>query len=152
MSALFRLTASLALLGATPAMAQDTPSVLFASKADIAAAAAKAKAAMLPGRNIGNATVLAFGSYRGILDYRVGPVPGAVHKDQNELFEVVEGSGTLTTGGTLEKGPQGDMVKGGTDRHVAAGDVFVVPAGVPHAFTRVDGHLVLVSLKMPVDR
>jgi mannose-6-phosphate isomerase-like protein (cupin superfamily) len=149
MLALSRLIIPLALLAATPALAQEAPPVLYASKADIAAAAARAKAAILPGRNIGNASVLAFGSYSAILDYRIGPVVGAVHESQIELFQVVEGSGTLTMGGTLEKGSQGDVVKGGTDRHVAAGDVFVVPAGVPHAFTQVDGHLVLLTLKLP---
>jgi mannose-6-phosphate isomerase-like protein (cupin superfamily) len=148
--------APLALLGAAPAMAQPAPAsppppapVLYAAKADVDAAIVRAVSALQPGQNVAGVSLLLFGHYRANLEYRIGPAGASVHEGQIELFQVVEGSGTLTMGGTLDKGPAGNVVKGGTARHVAAGDVFVVPAGTPHAFNQIDGHLALISMKLP---
>ena len=40
-------------------------------------------------------------------------------------------------------------VEGGVTRNVAKGDFFIVPEGVPHWFSRINGTLVLMSLHVP---
>ena len=69
---------------------------------------------------------------------------------------VVEGSGTLVTGGTLREEKRtnaenltGSGIQGGTSRRLAKGDWVMVPEKTPHWFTQVNGALVLMSLHMP---
>jgi mannose-6-phosphate isomerase-like protein (cupin superfamily) len=69
---------------------------------------------------------------------------------------VLEGAGTLVTGGTLrgEKRTNADNLQGsgidsGTSRRIAKGDVIMVPENTPHWFSQVDGALVLMSLHLP---
>ena len=74
---------------------------------------------------------------------------GAVHTMVTEVYHVLEGSGTLVTGGTLVNprqrdsaasvvvqingpGISGDAIEGGVRRRVARGDVVIIPAGTPH--------------------
>lgn len=137
------------LLLAAPALAQDAPPRLYAAKGDIAAAMAKAASAIKPGQPMAGEPLLVLGGYRATLEYRLAAAGAAVHDDQAELFQVVDGSGTLVTGGTLVKGPAGASIEGGTARHVATGDVFIVPEGTPHAFPQIDGHLALITIKLP---
>ena len=77
------------------------------------------------------------------------PVTGWYHKDIAELYYVVSGVGTWRVGGELEnpaeddpngradkeiRGPSvGGVLKGYTDQKIAAGDVLIVPPGVPHS-------------------
>jgi mannose-6-phosphate isomerase-like protein (cupin superfamily) len=94
------------------------------------------------------------------------------HHDITEIYQVVTGSGTLVTGGTLEAskeispsdpsvvrlmGPtaQGAAINGGTSRRIGPGDIVIIPANTPHGFAdlapegiaymliRVDAHRVL---------
>jgi mannose-6-phosphate isomerase-like protein (cupin superfamily) len=77
------------------------------------------------------------------------PVTGWYHKDIAELYYVVSGAGTWRVGGELQnpaeddpngradreiRGPSvGGTLKGYTDQKIAAGDVLIVPPGVPHS-------------------
>jgi mannose-6-phosphate isomerase-like protein (cupin superfamily) len=72
------------------------------------------------------------------------------------LFYVVEGAGTLVTGGTLKDERRtnpanltGTAIEGGTSRRLAKGDWVMVPEKTPHWFTQVDGALVLMSIHLP---
>jgi mannose-6-phosphate isomerase-like protein (cupin superfamily) len=73
------------------------------------------------------------------------------------MFYVIEGSGTLTTGGKLagEKRTNaanlsGTGIDNGSSRHVAPGDFVIVPENTPHWFNKVDGEaLVMMSIHMP---
>jgi uncharacterized protein GlcG (DUF336 family)/mannose-6-phosphate isomerase-like protein (cupin superfamily) len=72
--------------------------------------------------------------------------PGEVeyHERVVDIMHVVEGSATVVTGGELLE-PRivggGELraraLRGGTTRELAAGDVLVIPAGVPHQFIAV---------------
>jgi mannose-6-phosphate isomerase-like protein (cupin superfamily) len=74
-----------------------------------------------------------------------------IHNRVTEIYQITEGSGTIVTGGTLENptatdltrlnaGPsQTGMHKGGDSRHVGPKDVIIVPAGMPHRFSQLDG-------------
>ena len=61
---------------------------------------------------------------------------GAVaHQSFAELHHIVEGSGTLVTGGTIVD----RKIQGGVTQHVAKGDVILIPSGMPHWYKDIDG-------------
>ena len=83
-----------------------------------------------------------------------GPV---MHKLTTEVYVIQKGSGTYTSGGSLE-GPIeehpgtpdayfGKSIKGGSVHEVKEGDVLVIPAGVPHQFTKVNGSVAYINVK-----
>ncbi len=109
-------------------------------------------------------------------DYKVGvgvlyrgptkpgaPIAAISHSKVTEAFYVISGSGTLVTGGPVENdrafppdtefvrlavGPSsGGVFTGGDRRKVAAGDVIIVPAGVPHGFDDITDHLTYLSIR-----
>lgn len=77
-----------------------------------------------------------------------------VHNRVTEIYQIVEGSGTLVTGGALENPTATDLTrlnagpsqtgthKGGESRRVGPKDVIIVPAGMPHRFSELDGPIV----------
>ncbi len=89
--------------------------------------------------------ILLLAPYRVSLEYRAIAGTAAVHEKEAELFYVIDGAGTLTTGGKME----GTAISGGTPQAVAKGDFFIVPENTPHAFTEVKSPLVLMSLHIP---
>ena len=155
-----QLLAAAVLAGAAlsqPAAAQTAapPVVTFASAADIAAIIAKARADHKD-EPAGGGPILQLAPYRANLEYRTGVGPAAVHENEAELFYVLDGSGTLITGGKLvgEKrlNPHnltGTGVEGGASRAVAKGDMLIVPENTPHWFSAINGTLVMMSLHVP---
>jgi mannose-6-phosphate isomerase-like protein (cupin superfamily) len=141
------LIAALAAM-ATPSSAQET-ALPYATAAQIAAARAKAAAAIQPGHGSANTPIMALGDLAAKLEVHVGPNFANAHPQQAEMFQVLDGGGTLTTGGTLVGSGVGSSIKGGAQRHIAAGDVFIVPPGVNHWFGAVDGQLVMISVMLP---
>jgi mannose-6-phosphate isomerase-like protein (cupin superfamily) len=131
-----------------PASAQDAGPI-YATRTDIATVTATAAAGVQPGHGTSSRPLMALGSYTAKVEYHVGPNVANAHDQQAELFQAVEGSGTLITGGTIVRAATGATITGGTARHVAAGDVFIVPEGMPHWFSQVDGHMVLISVMLP---
>jgi len=81
--------------------------------------------------------------------------PGEVeyHEQVADIMHVVSGTATVVTGGQMiasrAVGPgetRADAIEGGTRRELGAGDVLVIPPGVPHHFTAVsDPFLYLVA-------
>ncbi len=71
------------------------------------------------------------------------------HPFSTEIYRILEGSGTLVTGGRLElplaesnnpniiRSEKG--IEGGLARTVSAGDVLVLQPGTPHWFSSIDG-------------
>jgi len=74
-----------------------------------------------------------------------------IHDRVTEIYQIMEGSGTLVTGGVLDDAKPTDLTrvnagpsqtgthKGGESRHVGPKDVIIVPAGMPHRFSQLDG-------------
>ena len=66
-----------------------------------------------------------------------------------EVYYMLEGAGTLVTGGTLvdpQRTPgnitvRADRIEGGVSRRIAKGDVVIIPAGVPHWWSNLEGDL-----------
>jgi mannose-6-phosphate isomerase-like protein (cupin superfamily) len=74
-----------------------------------------------------------------------------IHDYVTEIYQIVEGSGTIVTGGSLEDPKESDLTRvnagmshtgvhrGGESRTVKARDVIIVPAGMAHRFSELDG-------------
>jgi mannose-6-phosphate isomerase-like protein (cupin superfamily) len=149
---LITVTAAPQLPAQTPAPATKT----FASSADFQALIAKAQAEHKPGQATVLEDILVLAPYNLHLEYRTAVGPAAVHKHEAELFYVLDGSGTLVTGGKLvnEKDTDaenlnGTAIEGGASRSVAKGDVIFVPENTPHWYSQINGTLVLMSLHVP---
>jgi hypothetical protein len=77
-----------------------------------------------------------------------GPLNGWAHNDISELYYVVRGAGTFLIGGELENPTKDDpnsqsvkevrgpsmsgRIKGYTAQKYVAGDIMIIPVGVPH--------------------
>ncbi len=66
-----------------------------------------------------------------------------VHPNTADVWVVTEGSGTLTTGGKLERG----KIVGGESHTIKAGDVEFIPAGVPHGVSGVTGSVTWLNIR-----
>ena len=79
----------------------------------------------------------------------------AAHADRAELFYVIEGAGTMLTGGAIADGKQngvntqGTRIDGGTRLVFNAGDFIMVPSGVPHQFVDLKSAVRVMSLYLP---
>ena len=68
---------------------------------------------------------------------------GLVHPNTADVWVVTEGSGMLTTGGTLEKG----KIIGGETHPIKPGDVEFIPSGVPHGVSGVKGSITWLNIR-----
>ena len=128
----------------------------YKSAADVAAMIAKAKA-----QNDGKAqapisqSILQLAPYRANLEYRASVGPASIHLKEAEMFYVIDGSGTLITGGKLvgetKNGDNltGTAIEGGTPQAVAKGDFIIVPENTGHWFSEIKQTLVLMSFHVP---
>lgn len=149
-----------AALGTTAVYAQSgapAAAKLFAASADVKAMIAKAKAERKADQPNFVQPIVTLAPYNANLEYRVGGInaPASTHDKDAELFYVVEGSGTVVTGGTLQNerranadNASGTGIDGGSPRKIAAGDWVLVPEKTPHWFTQIDGTLVMMSLHL----
>jgi mannose-6-phosphate isomerase-like protein (cupin superfamily) len=137
-----------------PAGAADAMKSM-ASSADVASVVAQLKAERGDRPQLAR-PLLKLAPYTVNIEYRAAVGPAAVHDKEAELFYVLDGAGTLTTGGRLVNptrpnpdNQSGTGVEGGTSRRVSKGDVIMVPEGEPHWFSMIDGTLTLMSLHLP---
>ena len=69
------------------------------------------------------------GAYSLNARYQVGAEAPRVHKSIIEFYVVEGGAATLVTGSIVD-----NVIRGGVERAVKAGDVIFIPPGVPHGF------------------
>jgi mannose-6-phosphate isomerase-like protein (cupin superfamily) len=155
---IFTLLSSAALGQRSPVPDLPPAARLFAGSADVTAMIAKAKRERKPDQPNFIQPIVQLAPYSANLEYRVAAVsaPASVHEREAEMFYVVEGAGTLVTGGTLRDEKRtnaenltGSGIDGGTPRRVAKGDWVMVPEKTPHWFTEIAGALVLMSIHLP---
>jgi glc operon protein GlcG len=79
---------------------------------------------------------------------RAEPGQAEIHTLDTDVVYVVDGSATLVTGGKAldakEIAPnelRGTKIEGGEEHRITKGDVIIIPNGVPHQFTAVNGEL-----------
>jgi len=138
------------------AQSSDKPTKTFVSSGEVAELIAKAKSERKEGQATVAEPMLELGSYDGHLEYRASVGNAAVHEKEAEIFYVIEGSGTLVTGGKLVNENRmnptnlsGSAIKGGTSRPVSKGDFILVPENTPHWFSSINETLVLFSIHVP---
>jgi mannose-6-phosphate isomerase-like protein (cupin superfamily) len=147
------LATALLLLTPFAAAAQTDATIVSAQQvAQIRQSAAQAPSAPSVSRPIITAAPDALN-----LEYRTGKAPASVHTGQAELIIVLDGSGTVTTGGTLADaapGANGNIsgkdITGGVPQHLAKGDMLMVPQGTAHMMVPdAGGPFVLGTLHLP---
>jgi mannose-6-phosphate isomerase-like protein (cupin superfamily) len=152
------IAAAAAALAQSPTPAPAQAGRLFAGSADVTAMIAKAKSERKPDQPNFIQPIVQLAPYTANLEYRVAGVnaPASVHEREAEMFYVVDGAGTLVTGGTLRDEKRtnadnltGSAIDGGTPRRVAKGDWVMVPEKTAHWFTQIDTALVLMSIHLP---
>jgi len=120
--------------------------------ADLQAALAK-----LPtDRATGSVRVFTLDPYSVGVEQRQPRAQGAAsHADRAELFYVIDGAGTMLTGGTITDGKvngvntQGTTISGGTRIEFTKGDFIMVPSGVAHQFVDLKAAVHVMSLYLP---
>ena len=85
-------------------------------------------------------------------------VPGGaeVHADWADIWYVLRGQATLVTGGNVVEGAttqpgeiRGKGIVGGDERQLKGGEVVIIPSGVPHWISKVQGEIVYLVVKAP---
>ena len=122
----------------------------------VTAAELAAIVAKQPKDRNGNQTFLQLAPYNVSMEHRVNvPQNAAIHDKEAELFYVIDGNGTIVTGGRLISPTRngdnstGSGIEGGTSKRLAKGDFVLVPEGQAHWFSKIDGELTLMSLHLP---
>ena len=140
-------------------------SAVFITKDDFA----KALAARASGSALGVVGAVRAGDDRINIDVLRRDLPDeapVTHDVVTEIYYILEGGGDFATGGTLldpqpmmtmgkptnpaSIGPsqKGTKVSGGATHHVATGDVVMIPPNIVHGFTKLDGHVTYMVVRV----
>ncbi len=135
--------------------------ILAALVAILAGSEARAQAVThLPGEAVATAfakgsPLVENGTYKVHASRREMPGQAEVHVRDTDIIYVLDGTATIVTGGMVEGGRttapeeiRGRAISGGTAQRLAKGDVFIVPNGVPHWFTEVQGPFLYYVVKV----
>jgi len=84
---------------------------------------------------------------------------GAIaHPDGTEVHHIIDGAATFVTGGTIVRstaaGARGGnaTIEGGQSRHVAKGDVILIPAGTPHWYKDLEGSITYLEVRFDLPK
>jgi mannose-6-phosphate isomerase-like protein (cupin superfamily) len=92
------------------------------------------------------------------------PDSALIHDRVTEVYQILTGAGTFETGGTLTDGRPVDLtseaagpsirgaIQGGETRPMGPGDVVVIPPGVPHRFSHLDGTITYLVTRIEAPR
>jgi glc operon protein GlcG len=119
----------------TPPPAPGSPAI-FKSAADLAAVLEKATA---NAAGMFSSNVTTNDQYRVSLIKRDQAAGALAHAGNTELLYIVDGEGTMVTGGKLIAAANGKpaSVVDGVSKAFVKGDVFIVPPGSPHWFAEI---------------
>jgi mannose-6-phosphate isomerase-like protein (cupin superfamily) len=93
----------------------------------------------------------------------------ASHDKVSEVYQVLEGSATLVTGGTIVNpqrrtssqeevtqingpGVSGTSIEGGVSRRISKGDMAIIPAGTPHWFSEIQETITYTVVRVDPSR
>ena len=129
---LWLVSAAVLMIGVAAGAQSDSSGVIHVNPEKVAAAIAKG------GPLVNRPDLLVSGSHRE----KAGEVE--VHDKETDVIYVTDGEATFVFGGKMVGGKAtrpgqwlGSDITGGQTNHIAKGDVFVVPAGIPHWFKEV---------------
>jgi quercetin dioxygenase-like cupin family protein len=77
---------------------------------------------------------------------------GAItHPGNTEVHYIIEGAGTIVTGGTIVRPagakPGGATIQDGVVRQMKKGDVIVIPPDTPHWYKEVEGTITYLEVR-----
>lgn len=139
--------------------AADPAAPLPASFKSAAELAAELHQSMAKGGDQSTAPIVNESHYRVNIVHRDKPGPAMTHATGpgkgTEVHYILDGAATVVTGGALVRSA-GDAraasrIDNGVERHVAKGDVVVIPAGTPHWYKEVDGSVTYFEVRFDVD-
>jgi mannose-6-phosphate isomerase-like protein (cupin superfamily) len=98
--------------------------------------------------DVGGSRVGIFGVFRP----KSMPGDAIAHETRTaEVYYILDGAGTLVTGGTImdpkappdgrRAGPRGERIDGGVSRRVSAGDLIVIPGRTPHWWSSLESDI-----------
>jgi len=104
-----------------------------------------------------------------IVRWTPGARGGLMHVQVTEVYYMLEGTGTLVTGGVMPGGTslpaEGEIVKllvgpsvsgatiqDGQSRKIGPGDVVVIPAGVPHQWATIDADMKYLVVRVDPEK
>jgi mannose-6-phosphate isomerase-like protein (cupin superfamily) len=92
------------------------------------------------------------------------PDSALLHDRVTEVYQIITGAGTFETGGALVDGKPVDLtseaagpsirgtIQGGESRRMGPGDVVVIPPGVPHRFSKLEGTITYLVTRIEAPR
>ena len=87
--------------------------------------------------------------YRINIVHRAKPAGAIAHAGNTELHYIIEGSGTVVTGGTIVRGTTAGSatIANGVTQRVSKGDVVIVPANSPHWYSQIDSEITYLEVR-----
>jgi mannose-6-phosphate isomerase-like protein (cupin superfamily) len=89
--------------------------------------------------------------YRVNIVHRSKPAGAIAHAGNTELHYIIDGSGTVVTGGTIVRPTGGNAamatIEHGVTRHVTKGDVIIVPENSPHWYKDIEGQITYLEVR-----
>jgi mannose-6-phosphate isomerase-like protein (cupin superfamily) len=92
------------------------------------------------------------------------PDSALLHDRVTEVYQILTGAGMFETGGTLLEGKPVDLtseaagpsvrgtIQNGESRRMGPGDVVVIPPGVPHRFSKLEGTITYLVTRIEAPR
>jgi hypothetical protein len=114
--------------------------------------------------------VVDVGGYRvglfGVFRPKQAPITATVHQTAaSETYIMLDGAGVLVTGGKLKQPTKprpstlgdwtdlgSDGIEGGVSRRLSKGDVVIIPGGVPHGWSSVEGDVTYLIVRSDPDK
>ena len=125
-------------------MAAGSDPVTHIPAKDVSAAMEKTPAPLLQADN-----------YSVLAVRRTSAGQSEVHDKDTDVFYVVDGAATFTTGGNVVEGKttapgeiRGAGIRDGQSRRIAKGDILTIPKGTPHWFSAVEGSVTYFVVKV----
>ena len=132
---------------APPAPAPGSAGI-FKSNADLQQVLKKAIAGT---NDMATSAVANTDQYRVNIVHRPKPNGAIAHPGNTELHYIIDGSGTVVTGGHIIRNPgapaSSATIKGGERHKVTKGDIIIVPAGSAHMYSQVDGEITYLEVR-----
>jgi mannose-6-phosphate isomerase-like protein (cupin superfamily) len=122
-----------------PAIAQSNSEIVYWPSATIKGYSPKLKSRQTDKNLTASEYLSDLGNYKFEIQRRDGSGGGEAHQNWTDIFVVQDGEATILYGGTLENQKdagngemRGTRHIGGKSQKVSAGDILVIPPGVPH--------------------
>ena len=152
---------------ASPAAAANSAAVAYVTTSDIDAALRQMPATSTTyDKPIKTVDIGAYKVTIVVLRRIPGKTPDSalVHERVTEVYHILTGTGTFETGGTLMDGQPVDLtseaagpstrgtIQGAESRPIGPGDEVVIPPGVPHRFSHLDGIITYLVTRIEASR